>query len=206
VNHAPSHNTLGRIHYQLNDYYLAAWEFEFALKISPNTPEYHNNLGLVYEAADRLEEASLQYTNAIELEPQNYNFVSNYARVRIRKGEVNEETRDLLDQVVFLDPRPQWKDWARQQLTQSHLNIPRQEPIEIQPESMEIYPEESTALGVPELPPQRPASPVVPDLHFPAKPELETEEVPEFDWQPIPDRTEWTPQQKKPRTARIANQ
>ena len=41
----------------MNDYYLAAWEFEFALKISPSTAEYHNNLGLVYEAADRLDDA-----------------------------------------------------------------------------------------------------------------------------------------------------
>jgi tetratricopeptide (TPR) repeat protein len=46
INHAPWHNTLGKIHYQMNDYYLAAWEFEFALKTSPSTAEYHNNLGL----------------------------------------------------------------------------------------------------------------------------------------------------------------
>jgi Tfp pilus assembly protein PilF len=149
INHAPSHNTLGKIHYQMNDYYLAAWEFEFALKISPSTAEYHNNLGLVHEAADRLDDACQLYTAAIELAPQNYQFVSNYARVRIRKGEVNSETRQLLKQVVFMDPRPEWKDWARQQLTQSHLNIPDEE---CPPGSIPFSEAVPDALQVPEAP------------------------------------------------------
>jgi Tfp pilus assembly protein PilF len=124
VNHAPSHNTLGLIHFQKGNYYLAAWEFEFALKISPGAPEYHNNLGLVFEAADRLEDAANQYAVAVGMAPDNYQFVSNYARVRVRAGEVTPETRELLERVVMLDPRHAWKDWARQQLTQSHLDVP----------------------------------------------------------------------------------
>ncbi len=143
VNHAPSHNTLGQIHFQQNNYYLAAWEFEFALKISPGVPEYHNNLGLVFEAADRHQDAAEQYASAIALAPNNYHFVSNYARARIRAGEVNPETKQLLEQVVMLDPRPAWKDWARQQLTQSHLNIPTLE------QSTTMMPETMT---IPELP------------------------------------------------------
>lgn len=124
VNHAPSHNTLGQIYFHEKNYYLAAWEYEFAIRLAPSIPEYHNNLGLVYEAADRLKEAEIQFGEAVASAPQNYHFVSNYARVRIRQGEINGETRQLLEDVVFLDPRPEWKDWARQQLTQSHLDIP----------------------------------------------------------------------------------
>ncbi len=144
VNHAPSHNTLGQIYYQEKNLYLAAWEYEFAIRLSPSVPEYHNNLGLVYEAADRLKDAEQQYSEAIVLEPQNYHFVSNYAKIRIRQGELNPETRRLLEEVVYLDPRPEWKDWAQQQLTQSHLNVPSDDVISTS------YPE--TPSGFSELP------------------------------------------------------
>lgn len=143
VNFAPAHNTLGQIHFQQGNFYLAAWEFEFAIRLNPNLGEFHNNLGLVYEAAGRFPQAIEQFSMAHQLDPEDYQFVSNLARARIRHGERNSETRQLLEQVVFLDPRPDWKDWARQQLTQSHLNIP----------ATDVYQTVSEPLPAGEVPP-----------------------------------------------------
>ena len=48
-----------------------------------------------------------------------------------------------------MDPRPEWKDWARQQLTQSHLNIPDEE---CPPGSIPFTDAAPDALRVPEAP------------------------------------------------------
>ena len=124
VNYAPAHNTLGRIQYCRKNYYLAAWEFEFAIRLQPEIPEYHNNLGLVYEAAGKLSQAMKEYQVAIDLDSEDYNYVSNLTRVRIRSEERSPETRKLLEQVVFMDPRKEWKDWAQLHLNTTHLDIP----------------------------------------------------------------------------------
>lgn len=124
VDFAPAHNTLGRILFSEGKYYLAAWEYQFAIQLQPNMPEYYNNLGLVYEAADRLPEAIGEFQNAVDLKPDNYHFVSNLARAKTRSGEVTPETAALLREVVFMDPRKEWKDWAGELLNTNHLDQP----------------------------------------------------------------------------------
>ena len=124
VDYAPAHNTLGRVLYCQKNYYLAAWEFEFAIRLQPEIPEYHNNLGLVYEAAGKLDMAVSEYQIATDLKPDDFNYVSNLARVRVRKGDKGPETRELLEKVVFMDTRKEWKDWAGLLLKTTHLDIP----------------------------------------------------------------------------------
>lgn len=93
IDHAPAHNTLGKIYYRKGNYYLAAWEFEFAIRLYPDFPEYHNNLGLVYEAAGKLPEAIKEFEIAANLAPDKFHFVSNLARARMRTEEETPGTR-----------------------------------------------------------------------------------------------------------------
>lgn len=124
VDYAPAHNTLGRVLYCQKNYYLAAWEFEFAIRLQPEIPEYHNNLGLVYEAVGKLDLAVSEYRLAMNLKPDDFNYVSNLARVRIRKGDRDSETRGLLEKVALMDTRKEWKNWAGLLLNTTHLDIP----------------------------------------------------------------------------------
>lgn len=145
VDYAPAHNTLGRILFRQGKYYLAAWEYQFAIQLQPSKPEYYNNLGLVYEAADRLPEAMSEFQTAVEMAPDDYHFVSNLARIKIRQGNVNAETAALLREVVFLDPRKEWKDWAGELLNTTHLD--QAEGFRNFLPTTEHFPEGTTAWG-----------------------------------------------------------
>jgi Flp pilus assembly protein TadD len=112
----PAHNNLGKVYYQQSKLYLAAWEFEYAIKLMANRPEPRNNLGLVFEAAGKLDDAVVSYQNAVDLEPDNPQFLGNLARARIRRGDKDEKVRDLLTQLVMKDTRPDWVAWAKQKL------------------------------------------------------------------------------------------
>lgn len=116
VTHGPAHNTLGIVYYRTNRYYLAAWEFQYAARLLPHKPEPRNNLGLVLEAVGRLEEAAETYAEAKDLEPDNPQFIGNLARARIRQGDRSSQTRQLLEEIVMKDTRPEWVEWARRRL------------------------------------------------------------------------------------------
>ena len=113
VMYGPARNNLGLVYYHTDRLYLAAWEFENAIRLMPHQPEPRNNLGLVLERAGKLAGAAEAYQRARELEPDNPEFIANLARARLRKGDRDEETRKLLEELVMKDPRPQWTDWAR---------------------------------------------------------------------------------------------
>lgn len=116
IMHGPAHNNLGKVYFHQRKYYLAAWEFQYASKIMPNQPEPRNNLGLVYEAVGRLDEAVTAYDQAKALEPDNPQFIGNLARSRIRRGERSAEVRQLLQDLVIRETRPNWTAWATEQL------------------------------------------------------------------------------------------
>ncbi len=111
--YGPAHNDLGIIYYHNERLYEAAWEFQNAIKLMPGQPQPHNNLGLVLESALRLQEAEKAYQEAHDLEPQNPEYAGNLAKLRLRLGEHDEQTRKLLEVVVMGDTRPDWLDWAK---------------------------------------------------------------------------------------------
>jgi Flp pilus assembly protein TadD len=127
--YGPAHNDLGLVYYQLGRLYDAAWEFQNAIKLLPNEPQPQNNLGLVLEEAMKYQEAEQAYAEAHRMSPQNPEFAGNLARVRIRLGERDELTRRLLETVILADPRPEWVDWARSNLTR----LRKPNPDETQP-------------------------------------------------------------------------
>lgn len=116
VMYGPAHNNLGQLYYQQKRYYEAAWEFQYAIRLMPHQPIPRNNLGLVFEATGQLDEAVEQYGFAVAEEPDNPELLGNLARAQIRNGERGSEVRDLLQQIVMKDIRPEWRQWAEKQL------------------------------------------------------------------------------------------
>ena len=115
IMYGPAHNNLGRVYYHQERYYEAAWEFQYAGQLMPNRPIPRNNLGLVFEATGQLDQAEEHYAEALQVEPDNPEFLGNLARAKVRRGEVSETLLDLLHQVVLRDTRPEWRAWAEEQ-------------------------------------------------------------------------------------------
>ena len=111
----PAHNNLGKVYFRQGKMYLAAWEFQYAMKLMPNQPEPPNNLGLVFEAAGKLDDAAESYGKAVAREPDNIDALGNLARAP-RRGDKDAEVRDLLNELVLKDTRPEWVAWARDRL------------------------------------------------------------------------------------------
>lgn len=116
ITYGPGHNNLGKLYFLQGKFYLAAWEFQYAIQLMPGRPEPKNNLGLVFEAVGKFQDAAGEYSKAMEVEPDNPQFVANLARSRVRLGEHNDEVRKLLEKVVLHDTRPEWVAWAREKL------------------------------------------------------------------------------------------
>lgn len=112
IGYAPAHNNLGALYLMTDQYYLAAWEFEYAAKLVPGDPRPRNNLGLVMEEIGRLDSAIEHYESAIVIEPDNPEYNGNLARTLSRSGGDDQRLRELLDHLVLIDTRPQWRDWA----------------------------------------------------------------------------------------------
>lgn len=123
VSFGPAHNTLGHVYFRRGQFYLAAWEFEYAVRLMPDHATPQNNLGLVYEEAGRLTEAADKYRAALALSPGDVEFSGNLTRVRIRLGERTSETATQLSELALRDDRREWRDWAQLQLNSTHLDL-----------------------------------------------------------------------------------
>ena len=122
----PAHNNLGKVYFRQGKLYLAAWEFQYAMKLMPNQPEPPNNLGLVFETAGKLDDAADSYGKAVALEPENIHALGNLARARVRRGDRDPELRALLEKLVLRETRQEWLAWERSVL--SRLNAPMPAP------------------------------------------------------------------------------
>lgn len=116
VSFGPAHNTLGTIYYWQRQLYLAAWEYEYAHKLMPERSEPLYNLGMLYDSIERLDEAIVHYEMALSLDPQNPAILGNLARALLRSGEPVDVVRPFLEEMVFFDTRPEWIEWAAEQL------------------------------------------------------------------------------------------
>jgi Tfp pilus assembly protein PilF len=114
--YGPAHNSLGMLYLCQHKLYLAAWEFEYAQKMMPERFEPIYNLGLVYEAADKLDRSIEFYSMAFSMAPRNPDVLESLARARMRKGETVANVRPLLEEILFYERRPIWLNWTRDQL------------------------------------------------------------------------------------------
>lgn len=117
ITFGPAHNNLGKVYFHQRMYYHAAWEFQYAIRLMPRQPAPKNNLGLVFEAVGKLDDAVEQYDAALLLESDNVDIIGNLARARIRRGDRTPEVRDLLAQIVLKGRREDWVAWAGRNLT-----------------------------------------------------------------------------------------
>lgn len=125
VRYGPAHNTLGMLYYYDHKLYLAAWEFEYASRLMPERPEPLNNLGMVYEAAERLDRAIIYYGEAVDIAPTNPIYIGNLARTHLRNGTELADVQGMLQELIFYDNRPEWVAWARDLLGKNpDLNEP----------------------------------------------------------------------------------
>lgn len=123
VSFGPAHNSLGKLYYDQKKFYLSAWEFEYAIKTMPNRPEPYNNLGLVMESIGQMEIAVENYFQAMELDPENPQLLGNFLRAKYRDTGFTEDLRSRYEELILLDDRPDWVDWARGVLSKNHPEI-----------------------------------------------------------------------------------
>jgi len=129
--YGPAHNDLGLVYYRMNRPYDAAWELEKAIKLMPRQPEPHTNLGLVLEKSGKLNDALGEFTLATQMDrdsPEYPEYLGNLARVRLRLGLRDDETRRVFESLVKNETRPQWLEWARLTLIRLKSESPEISP------------------------------------------------------------------------------
>jgi Flp pilus assembly protein TadD len=129
----PAHNNLGTLYYRQHKLYLAAWEFQYATKLMPDQSEPPNNLGMVFEAVGKLDEAADSYGKALALAPENVQAMGNLARAKVRRGDHDADVRALLERLVLRDDRTDWLAWEKKTLARLdavRADLPRTEPAD----------------------------------------------------------------------------
>ena len=94
----------------------------------PRQGEPWNNLGLVYERAGEHEPAIDAFSRAHDIEKDNPEFLGNWVRARVRRGDRDEETHHLLEQIALRDPRASWRQSAQSLVVRLQPGIPEDTP------------------------------------------------------------------------------
>lgn len=114
--YGPAHNNLGLLHYDQGNLYQAVLSFEQAMELMPYDPTVYYNLGLTLESAGKVHEAMDLYWQAVEMDPVNPYYLGNLVRLRVRLGEEGPDVIAQLQDLILIETRPQWRDWADLQL------------------------------------------------------------------------------------------
>ena len=109
-------NNLGLACYELRQLPDAVRNFEAAIELLPNEPKSLNNLGLALEAGGKVFDALEYYQAASVLQPDNPIYLGNLVRAKLRLGESGLEVTTLLEDLAFIENRPEWLAWADEQL------------------------------------------------------------------------------------------
>ncbi len=114
--YGPAHNSLGTVYFNQGKLYLAAWEFEYAIKLMPDLAQPYNNLGLVYEKAGKYEDALSYYSMASSHDSGSSEIMGNIVRVRMLMGDRSPDLKDALSDLALNHTNRQWQCWARDQV------------------------------------------------------------------------------------------
>ncbi len=107
--------TLGRVEFQRDKLYEAAFAFQRAARLMPQRYEPHFNIGSVLEAAGYHQKAILSYEKALELAPEEVEVMENLARCYIKTRQKQQKARELLEQALLREQRPEWQAWLEEQ-------------------------------------------------------------------------------------------
>ena len=75
-------------------------------------PPLHPAKGKVVRGGQPVNGGSVRF----QMEPDNPEYLGNLARARVRRGDTDDETRKLLEELVLKDDRPEWREWAQLKL------------------------------------------------------------------------------------------
>ncbi|HBV64122.1 MAG TPA: hypothetical protein DEF45_13995 [Rhodopirellula sp.] len=114
--YGPAHNNIGLLRFDDGKLYQAVLSFERARELMPSDPAVHYNLGLALEKAGRKNRALDLYWQAVELDPTEPRFLGNLVRLRRRLGETGPDVIAQLQDLMLIETRPDWRDWASEQL------------------------------------------------------------------------------------------
>ncbi|MCG8451138.1 MAG: tetratricopeptide repeat protein [Pirellulales bacterium] len=109
-------NNLGVALFSQGRLYDAAQQFEHAARLMPDQHEPHHNLALVLEAVGRYDESVDAMQSALDLAPRNLEIMGGLARVKHRRGDRDQQLRNLLTKLRFADTDSRWPPWARAML------------------------------------------------------------------------------------------
>ena len=110
--YGPAHNNLGLLHYEQGNLYQAVLAFEQAMEYMPSDPVTLYNLGLTLESAGKVEEAKDLYYQAVQMDPVNPVFLGNLVRLMYRLGERGPELTQKLEDLILIETRSNWRQWA----------------------------------------------------------------------------------------------
>jgi len=110
-------NNLGVIFFERRQYPAAAAEFAHAVRLDPGNADTLSNLGLAWEAMNRVEVAADFYKRALELEPNHIGARRNLARATLRAGNDDAiSTRSILFDLLANDTDSAWIEWVQEEL------------------------------------------------------------------------------------------
>ncbi len=114
--YGPAHNNLGLLQFDDGKLYEAVLSFERARELMPADPAVYYNLGLALEKAGRKKQALELYWQAVEIDPTEPHFLGNLVRLRRRLGDSDLDVVAQLQDLMLIETRPDWRDWASEQL------------------------------------------------------------------------------------------
>lgn len=115
-NDGVAHNNLGLIYFDQRKLVSAANHFDQAIQLLPDDPRPINNLAMTLELGGRVEQAEEYYHWAFEIDPVNPNYLGNLVRLKTRLGDNSEELNFLMQELAFIENRPDWLEWVDEQL------------------------------------------------------------------------------------------
>src|SRR5215510_4792338 len=89
----------------------------WAKRLLPGHPDPRMNLALTLERAGRTDQALAMYRSALEVYPDHLPTLQALARLQVRTGRLDGQTRHALDEISMRGDTPKWREWARMQLT-----------------------------------------------------------------------------------------
>jgi len=118
-------NNLGVIFFERRQYPAAAAEFAHAVRLDPGNADTLSNLGLAWEAMNRVEVAADFYKSALELEPNHVRAQRNFARATLRAGNDDAiSTRSILLDLLANETDSRWIEWAHKELVKLQDTYP----------------------------------------------------------------------------------
>lgn len=122
--HPDALHLMGVTELQRGNHDAAIGHLTDAVRLQPESPEFHNNLAAAYRGAGRLEEAAARYREAISISPDYADAHNNLGNVLREQGEV-EAAQDCYRRALELNPE---STVARENLAVAEREDGRQGP------------------------------------------------------------------------------